>query len=319
MTTYKQSGVHVAAGNLLVKKLRAKMAHIGGFAGIFPLTVGGTRVLLVGSADGVGTKLKLAFRWNAHDGVGIDLVAMNVNDLICCGAKPLFFLDYYATGKLSVRQAERVINGIQAGCAQAGCVLLGGETAEMPGFYKRGEYDLAGFAVGLVEPAGLIDGKRIRPGDAVIGLPSSGPHSNGFSLVRRALAPRVLVRHRRALLAPTRIYVRDVERLKQKRIDLRGLCHITGGGFYDNIPRILPVDCGVRIAAHSWRVPAVFAAIQEHGKVPLREMFAVFNMGIGMIAVVPARQAAAAAAVVRGARVIGTVVRGERRVLIEGV
>lgn len=319
MVTYRSSGVNIDAGNLLVKKIKKHLKGIGGFAGLFPISVGGKKAYLVGSVDGVGTKLKLAFRFNMHDGVGIDLVAMNVNDLICCGAKPLFFLDYYGTGKLNVNQAEKVIKGIMKGCAQGECALLGGETAEMPGFYKPGEYDLAGFAVGMLDKKEIIDNKSIKPGNLVVGLPSSGPHSNGYSLIRKVLKGALLSKHRKALLKPTRIYVKDINKLKKSGVKIKGLCHITGGGFYDNIPRILPKGCSVRVYSRNWKVPEVFKLIQREGGISSKEMYRVLNMGIGMVAVIDYSSFKKFAKVLPGARLIGEVIKGDRKVIIEGI
>lgn len=288
MITYKSSGVNVDAGNALVKKIKKIAPGIGGFSGAFPLFKKKyKKPLLVSSADGVGTKLKLAFLLNIHDTVGIDLVAMNVNDLLCCGAEPLFFLDYFACGKLQVRQAEQVIKGIAQGCKQAGCVLLGGETAEMPGFYKKGEYDLAGFAVGAVESKNYIDGRKISPGDMIIGLPSSGLHSNGFSMVRKILSGSLLKKYGKLLLQPTRIYAKYILPLvKTYPSGIKGMVHITGGGFYDNIPRILPKACRAVIDKKAWFTPEIFSILKHKGNVSEHEMYRTFNMGIGMILIV---------------------------------
>ncbi|MBD3272184.1 MAG: phosphoribosylformylglycinamidine cyclo-ligase [Elusimicrobia bacterium] len=287
MTTYRSAGVNINAGNRLVKKISRMVPGIGGFSGSFPLySLGYKNPLLVSSADGVGTKLKIAGMLDNHATVGIDLVAMNVNDLICCGAQPLFFLDYFACGKLSINQALQVIKGIVTGCKQAACTLLGGETAEMPGFYASGEYDLAGFAVGVVERDELIDGTTIQPGELIIGIPSSGLHSNGFSLVRKILSRRDIKRYAASLLTPTRIYVKTIKSLlKDHRSLVKGMAHITGGGFYDNIPRILPQRCDAIIQKKSWSVPDIFECIQRKGSVRSPEMFRTFNMGIGMIIV----------------------------------
>ncbi len=288
MVTYKQAGVDISKGNALVKKIKKFAPAIGFFSGFYPLdTKKYKNPVLVSSSDGVGTKLKLAFLLNKHDTVGIDLVAMNVNDIITCGAKPIFFLDYYACSKLDLKVAEPVIKGINEGCRQADCVLLGGETAEMPGFYQQGEYDLAGFAVGIVEKDKIIDGSKIKPGDIIIGLPSSGLHSNGFSLVRKIFSEKELVKYGKELLTPTRIYVQEVLfALRSSLFAIKGIAHITGGGFLDNIPRILPKNCQARIYKKTWRVPEVFRLIQKKGKIPEKEMFRVFNMGIGMVIIV---------------------------------
>lgn len=267
---------------------------IGGFGGLFPL---GDSYLVAGT-DGVGTKLKLAFETGIHETIGIDLVAMSVNDIVTSGAKPLFFLDYFATSHLDVDLAEKVIKGIVDGCQQSACALLGGETAEMPGFYAEGEYDLSGFAVGIVKKDSVIDGKSIVAGDVLIGLPSSGVHSNGFSLVRRVLAQSSLslkdqlpgssskpITLGEALMAPTVIYVKQVLDIIS-RGGVKGIAHITGGGFTDNIPRVFPEGLGATIYVDSWEVPALFKWIQEAGKIEDAEMRRTFNMGIGMVLVV---------------------------------
>lgn len=287
MITYKKSGVNVDAGNKLVERIKKLSPVIGGFAGLFPMPGGYKEPLLVGCTDGVGTKLKIAFLADRHDTVGIDLVAMNVNDLLCCGAKPLFFLDYFACGRLDVGVAEKVIKGIVEGCRQSGCQLLGGETAEMPGFYKPGEYDLAGFATGVVDKSRVVDGRTIRPGDIVLGLPSSGLHSNGYSLVRKVFPEPELRRRWKEFLAPTTIYVGALKPLvdSPSRV-LKAMAHITGGGFIDNIPRVLPKGLQVRITANSWPVPELFHEIQQKAKLPDAEMFRTLNMGIGLILVV---------------------------------
>src|SRR3989339_1346254 len=254
MITYKKPGVAIDAGNELVRRIKKKLPKIGGFGGLFPLE--GTNINLVSSTDGVGTKLKLAFLLNKHDTVGIDLVAMNVNDIICCGAKPLFFLDYFACGKLDVGLAEKVISGIKKGCDISGCALVGGETAEMPGFYPPGEYDLAGFSVGVLEKGKEITGKQIRPGDVLVGIPSSGPHSNGNSLIRKVFSKAELKKYGAQLLAPTRIYVKEVLKLLNafRTPVVHGIAHITGGSFYDKIERILPANIRVVINKNSWKV-----------------------------------------------------------------
>lgn len=314
--TYRKAGVDVEAGNELVRRIKRLAPRIGGFAGLFPFPKGRYRdPQLVGCTDGVGTKLRLAFLLGRHDTVGIDLVAMNVNDLICCGATPLFFLDYFACSRLDVGVAETVVKGIAQGCQEAGCVLLGGETAEMPGFYAPGEYDLAGFAVGVVERRRIIDGRRIRPGDVVVGVASSGLHSNGYSLVRRVFREADLREFGPALLTPTRIYVKPfLKLLSHPRHGVKGIAHITGGGFVDNIPRILPAGCEVRIEAGSWTVPELFPRIQRQGQVERLEMFRTFNMGIGLVLVVEPRAVETVRRVLTPSWVIGAVERGERRV-----
>lgn len=288
MITYKKAGVDVDAGDALVQRIKKMSPAIGGFAGLFPFPMSGYKEpMLVGCTDGVGTKLKIAFLADKHDTVGIDLVAMNVNDLLCCGAKPFFFLDYFACGKLNVGVAEKVVKGIVEGCRQSSCVLLGGETAEMPGFYKAGEYDLAGFAVGAVDKAKVIDGSNVRSGDIVLGVPSSGIHSNGYSLVRKLFSDKELAKRWKEFLEPTKIYVADVMPLIQlARPIIKAMAHITGEGFIGNIPRVLPKGVQVRITGRSWPVPELFHEIQQRAKLPDEEMFNTLNMGIGLVLVV---------------------------------
>ncbi|CAI0394311.1 unnamed protein product [Linum tenue] len=290
--TYKGAGVDIDAGTELVRRIAKMAPGIGGFGGLFPL---GDSYLVAGT-DGVGTKLKLAFETGIHDTIGIDLVAMSVNDIVTSGAKPLFFLDYFATSHLDVDLAEKVIRGIVDGCQQSDCALLGGETAEMPDFYAEGEYDLSGFAVGIVKKESVIDGKNIVAGDVLIGLPSSGVHSNGFSLVRRVLDRSGLSLKNQlpgndltlgeALMAPTVIYVKQVLDIIGKG-GVKGIAHITGGGFTDNIPRVFPKGLGAAIYNNSWEVPPVFKWIQDAGNIEDAEMRRTFNMGIGMVLVVP--------------------------------
>jgi phosphoribosylformylglycinamidine cyclo-ligase len=317
--TYQKAGVNIDAGNELVRRIKKMAPAIGGFSGLFPLE--GTKYHLVSSTDGVGTKLKLAFLLNKHDTVGIDLVAMNVNDLICCGAKPLFFLDYFACGKLDVDQAERVVKGVMNGCRQADCTLLGGETAEMPGFYPHGEYDLAGFAVGVVERGREITGERIRPGDVLIGIPSSGPHSNGYSLIRKVFDEADLKKYGKQLLEPTKIYVKEILALldlkeANMRTAIAAIAHITGGGFYDNIERLLPLGCKVVIRRDAWDVPEIFHIIQKKGNVPEREMYRTLNMGMGMVIVVREKEHGIVLKHLRGSRVLGIVEKGKKEVEI---
>lgn len=319
MITYKTSGVNIDAGNELVKRIKKQLPKIGGFGGLFPLE--GTKYNLVSSTDGVGTKLKLAFLLNKHDTVGIDLVAMNVNDLICCGAKPLFFLDYFACGKLDVNLAQKVIKGINDGCKISGSVLIGGETAEMPGFYKDGEYDLAGFAVGVIEKGKEITGKKIKPGDIIIGLSSSGPHSNGYSLIRKVLSEKELKKYGKELLAPTRIYVKEILSLLQTpnaklRTAIHGIAHITGGSFYDKIERILPDNCRVMINKSFWEVPRIFKIVQKKGNVPEKDIYRTLNMGIGMVLIVSYDQTYKIKNLLKGSRIIGYVQKGKRGVTI---
>lgn len=302
---YTAAGVNIDAGNSLVSRIKSIVAEtsikgvlsdIGGFGGLFKLEPGACKEpVLVSSTDGVGTKLKLAHDFNRHDTIGIDLVAMCVNDILVQGAKPLFFLDYFATGKLSVDLAAQVVAGIAEGCKQSGCALLGGETAEMPGFYPDGMYDLAGFSVGLVDNAAIIDGSSIAAHDVIIGIESSGPHSNGYSLIRKILASSGLgaddpIPHagqsvREALLAPTRIYVKTVLNLLRD-FDIKGMVHITGGGFYDNVNRILPRGVAARFRFGSWPIQPVFEWLKEQGNLTWPEMLQIFNCGIGFMLVV---------------------------------
>jgi phosphoribosylformylglycinamidine cyclo-ligase len=313
--TYRDAGVDIDAGDALVERIKpfAKrtmrpevLAGIGGFGGLVEIGKRYKDPVLVAGTDGVGTKLMLAFALDRHDTVGIDLVAMSVNDILVQGAEPLFFLDYYATGKLDVDVAAAVIKGVAAGCEQAGCALIGGETAEMPGMYAPGEYDLAGFAVGVVERDRIIDGRAIVAGDAVLGLGSSGPHSNGYSLIRKIVAASgadVNAPFRKdadattvgqtlgdALLAPTRIYVKPLLALLRE-LPVKGMAHITGGGLVENVPRMLPAGLQARLSRDAWTQPAIFAWLQQHGNVADAEMHRVFNCGIGMAVVVAAEHA----------------------------
>ena len=310
-TTYKQAGVDIEAGDALVERIKPMarrtrrpgvIGGLGGFGGLFSLKEAGRfdDPILVSGTDGVGTKLKLAFHLGRHDTVGIDLVAMCVNDVLTCGAEPLFFLDYFATGKLDTDTAAAVIEGIARGCELAGCALLGGETAELPGFYGGGEYDLAGFAVGVVERAKLIDGQRISEGDAIIGVGSSGLHSNGYSLARKVLPYETDAAVAAAMLVPTRIYVRATRALLAAA-DVRGLAHITGGGLPGNLPRVFPEGLGARLDAGSWEIPELFRRIECEGPVSRLEMLDTFNMGVGLCVIVPAGQAAVALATLEGA------------------
>jgi len=311
--TYAKAGVSIEAGNALVRAIaplaRATRrpgadAELGGFGAFFdPKAAGYQDPLLVAATDGVGTKLKLAIEYDRHDGVGIDLVAMCVNDLVVQGAEPLFFLDYFATGKLEAAVAERVVAGVANGCRIAGCALIGGETAEMPGMYAEGDYDLAGFSVGAVERSQALTGSRVGPGDIILGLASSGIHSNGFSLVRRLAADLGWQLDRPApfdhdhllidlLLAPTRIYVQSLlPQVRNGRV--HALSHITGGGLLENIPRVLPEDCHAVVDAGAWSQPALFGWLQAQGAIEPGEMARTFNCGIGMAVVVSAHNAAA--------------------------
>jgi len=310
-TTYKNSGVDIDKANDFVERIKPliKMtarkevvSGIGGFGGLFRLDAAKLKnPILVSSTDGVGTKLKIAQLMDKHDTIGIDLVAMSVNDVIVQGAEPLFFLDYLATGNIELEKSVQIVDGIVQGCKQAGCTLIGGETAEMPGFYKQGEYDLAGFCVGMVDADKLIDGATIGINDRIIGLASSGLHSNGFSLARNVLLEKGKLKVDQKvsglartigleLLEPTRIYVKTLLNLFND-FNIKGLVHITGGGFYDNIPRIIPKSCRCIISRNSWDIPPIFKVIKDVGQVEEKEMFRVFNMGIGMMIVVAENKA----------------------------
>jgi len=340
--TYADAGVSIDAGNALVKAIGpltrstsrpGASAELGGFGGFFDLKAAGySDPLLVAANDGVGTKLKLAIQTGRHEGVGIDLVAMCANDLIVQGAEPLFFLDYYATGKLDNEVASAVVASIAEGCRQAGCALIGGETAEMPGMYAAGDYDLAGFCVGAVERNRVLTGAEIKPGDVVLGLASSGVHSNGFSLVRRIierqgwnLSDRLPSQGGRTLgevlLEPTRIYVRSLLALTQQG-RIRGLAHITGGGLLENIPRVLPDNCHATIDADRWELPAVFALLQEGGHIAPEEMARTFNCGVGIAVIVAADAADEVMRSVEGAGEtafeIGRIEQGSRGCTVAG-
>lgn len=302
--SYKDAGVDIDAGNALVERIKQVaratrrpevMGGLGGFGALCQLPSGYREPVLVSGTDGVGTKLKLAMDLGMHDDIGIDLVAMCVNDLLVCGAEPLFFLDYYATGKLNVDVAERVVTGIGKGCELSGCALIGGETAEMPGMYQGDDYDLAGFCVGVVEKSEIIDGSKVTTGDVLIGLKSSGPHSNGYSLIRKVLeitgtnldtplAGTPLSEH---LMAPTRIYVKSLLQL-QKELPIHAMAHITGGGLPENLPRVIPKGCRAVIKSDSWEIPAVFRFLQEQGNIDAFELYRTFNCGIGMVLCIPA-------------------------------
>ncbi|MBN1384490.1 MAG: phosphoribosylformylglycinamidine cyclo-ligase [Elusimicrobia bacterium] len=312
--TYKKSGVDIDKANKLVNWIKKLSPKIGGFSGFFP--IGGDQFISA-SCDGVGTKLKIAQILGKHSTVGIDLVAMNVNDLVCSGAKPLFFLDYYSCGKLDSKIARQVITGIKNGCDDSGCVLLGGETAEMPGFYKKGEYDLAGFAVGIVEKKNIIDGSRISDGNLIFGLPSSGLHSNGFSLVRKIFSNREIKKYGSILLQPTKIYVKEVlSAICHLPSAICGICHITGGGFYDNIIRILPENRHAVIYKDGIPVPRIFGIIQSKAKISDREMYKTFNMGIGMVLIVRKSKSAEVQKILKKSVVIGEIVNGQKGVEI---
>ena len=304
--TYRAAGVDIEAGNELVKRIAPAcqathrpetLSHIGGFAALSELPAGYEHPVLVSGTDGVGTKLKLAIDHDRHETVGQDLVAMCANDVLACGAEPFLFLDYYATGKLEVDVAERVIKGIAQGCQLAGCALVGGETAEMPGFYQEGDYDLAGFCLGVVEKSRILDGRNIAVGDQLVGLASSGPHANGYSLIRRILetcAERPEPALLEALLAPTRIYAKAVLAL-QAETEVRGMAHITGGGFPENLPRMLANEnAAILVRTSSWERPAVFTWLQKAGAIDEAEMLRTFNCGIGFVLCLPADEAEAA-------------------------
>jgi len=331
--SYRDAGVDIDAGDALVEAIKplAKrtmregvLGGIGGFGGLFEISKKFKEPVLVSGTDGVGTKLKLAFELNRHDTVGIDLVAMSVNDILVQGAEPLFFLDYFACGKLDVATATAVVSGIAKGCEESGCALLGGETAEMPGMYPDGEYDLAGFAVGAVEKSAIIDGSKIVPGDVVLGLASSGIHSNGYSLVRKIIQvakPDLEADfHGRkladVLMAPTRLYVKPLLALMAS-MEVKGLVHITGGGLVENIPRVLQDNLTAVLDAKSWTMPPLFQWLQQHGGVADAEMHRVFNCGIGMTVIVSKENADAAMAQLQAAG--ETVYRiGEIRARAEG-
>ncbi len=344
---YQGAGVDIEAGRAFVSRIQSMVAstrrpevlgNLGGFGGLFQLPTGYQEPVLVSGTDGVGTKLKVAQALNRHDTVGIDLVAMCVNDVLACGAEPLFFLDYLATGKLEPEQLAQVVAGITEGCQQSGCALLGGETAEMPGFYQPGEYDLAGFCVGIVEKAHLLDGSQVALGDVAIGLASRGVHSNGFSLVRKIMGegsrgegvpsgwtwadqPDELGGQPlgEALLTPTQIYVKPVLAARQAGLDIHGMAHITGGGLPENLPRCLGPDQSVMLRPGSWPVLPIFEWIAVAGEVSPADLFNTFNMGIGYVLLVPPSQAEVAMSWFQGrglgAYVIGEVVSGDQGLL----
>ena len=323
--SYAAAGVDIQAGYRAVELMKRHVAStrtpgvldgIGGFGGLFlPELSGMEQPVLVSGTDGVGTKLKLAFLQDRHDTVGIDCVAMCVNDIVCCGARPLFFLDYIACGKNVPERIASIVSGVADGCRQAGCAIIGGETAEMPGFYPENEYDLAGFAVGIVDRARILDKTRVAAGDALIALPSSGVHSNGFSLVRRVFDEQTLSGPLgAALLTPTRIYVKAILALMDA-VSVKSVAHITGGGFYENIPRALPEGVAARIERAAVRTPELFARIAAEGQIPERDMFNTFNMGVGMCVCVAAQDADRALETLRAAGedayLLGETVSGE--------
>ncbi|WP_018758445.1 phosphoribosylformylglycinamidine cyclo-ligase [Paenibacillus terrigena] len=340
---YKEAGVDIAAGNEAVERMKKHvkrtfrpevMTDLGGFGGLFGLNKDKyEEPVLVSGTDGVGTKLKIAFAMDKHDTIGVDAVAMCVNDIIVQGAEPLFFLDYLACDRVVPEKIEAIVKGIADGCSESGCALIGGETAEMPGMYAEGEYDIAGFTVGIVDKKKIIDGSTIAPGDVVLGLASSGVHSNGFSLVRKLL----LEKHGyqltdtlpelggatlgATLLEPTKLYVKPVLKLIED-VKVKGMAHITGGGFIENIPRMLPANVNVNIEYGTWPILPIFQLMQSKGEITNRDMFTTFNMGIGMVIVVPADQAEQAVAALesQGEQVyrLGTVTEGERVVTFTG-
>jgi phosphoribosylformylglycinamidine cyclo-ligase len=337
--TYRDAGVDIDAGDELVERIKPAvkrslrpgvMGGLGGFGALFEVPIDRYRKpVLVSGTDGVGTKLRLAIETGRHSTIGIDLVAMCVNDVVVQGAEPLFFLDYYATAKLNVDVAEAVIKGIVEGCIQAGAALIGGETAEMPGMYAAGDYDLAGFCVGVVEKDSIVDGTLTQAGDTIIGLPSSGPHSNGYSLIRKLLEVGKATPEDRlsdgsslfdALLAPTRIYVKPVLQL-MKQVQVHGVAHITGGGILENIPRVVPEGLQVVLQQKSWQPGPVFEWLRNTGNIDMHEMYRTFNCGLGMTICVAAAEADRAIAILRAAgedaRVIGEVQRGNGGVIID--
>ncbi|KAA1192855.1 phosphoribosylformylglycinamidine cyclo-ligase [Pseudohalioglobus sediminis] len=335
--SYKDAGVNIDAGNDLVERIKGVsrrtarpevMGGLGGFGALCEIPAGYRQPVLVSGTDGVGTKLRLAMQLGVHDTIGIDLVAMCVNDLVVAGAEPLFFLDYYATGALNVDTAADVVEGIGRGCELAGCALVGGETAEMPGMYEGDDYDLAGFCVGVVEKSEIIDGSKVSEGDALIAIASSGPHSNGYSLIRKIievseadltqkLGERTLGA---ALLEPTTIYVKALLQLF-KEVDVKALSHITGGGLLENLPRVLPQACDANIDTSSWEWPEVFKWLQTAGNVESREMYRTFNCGVGMVVCVAQREADRALAVLgqagHQAWQIGRISQGSNEVLLQ--
>ncbi len=340
--TYKDAGVDIDAGDALVEKIKSitqrtrrpeVLSGLGGFGALCEIPEGYRKPVLVSATDGVGTKLKLAIEMGKHDTIGIDLVAMCVNDLIVCGAEPLFFLDYYATGGLDVDAATQVVEGIGNGCMQSGCSLIGGETAEMPGMYQKGDYDLAGFAVGIVEKDQIIENDRVQVGDKLIGLKSSGPHSNGYSLIRKVLEVSGTSLDAtfgdstigETLLLPTEIYVRAIHALIPE-VRINALAHITGGGIVENLPRVLPEGTQAVIDTRAWEQPEIFGWLQQQGNIAQNEMYRTFNCGIGMIVCVPASECAKALQILnqfnKGAVELGSIraaVASAQAVVLEGL
>lgn len=327
--TYKSSGVDVKKADKFKRDIQSLVARtfskevkggIGGFGSMFgPSLLKYKKPILVSSSDGVGTKLLIAKLVNKHDTVGIDLVAMNTNDILCLGAKPLFFLDYIACGKLEPKVLKDVIKGIAEGCRQSGCSLIGGETAELPAMYKKGEYDLGGFSVGIVDEAEIISGAKIKIGDKILGLESSGIHSNGYSLVRKVFSQNQQKKLAKVLFTPTRVYVKPVLDVINK-VNVKGIAHITGGAFYGKIPRILPKNMSALIDKNSWPVPKIFKLIQENGNVSEKEMYKTLNMGIGMVLVLSPKDVSKAKKILAKYRlkswVIGKIVKGNKETRI---
>ncbi len=336
--SYARAGVDITAGYKAVDLMKGHIARtmtkgaqgVGGFGGLFELDLTGIKnPVLVSGTDGVGTKLKLAFLMDKHDTVGIDCVAMCANDIVCCGAKPLYFLDYIAVGKNIPERVAKIVEGVAEGCVQSGMALIGGETAEMPGFYPEDEYDLAGFCVGVVDKSEIFDAQSIEEGDVLIALPSSGVHSNGFSLVRKvfSISPSTLDRYvselsmslGQALLTPTKIYVQQILALKEQ-VTIKSVSHITGGGFYENIPRSLPAGFGVRIEKSAVRIPHIFTMLAKSGNIPERDMFNTFNMGVGMAVTVSKAQADKAISTLQAcgeqAYVLGEVTKSDEGVVL---
>lgn len=342
MITYRAAGVNVEKGNQFIQEIKglirstfnpSVLTELGGFSGLFALDLdtgpSGFEIrepVLVATTDGVGTKLKIAQMANRHETIGIDLVAMCANDLITCGARPLFFLDYFATGRLELEQGKAIITGIVEGCQQAKMALIAGETAEMPGIYAAGEYDLAGFAVGIVDRSKIVDPSRIQPGDVILGIPSTGIHSNGYSLVRKVLfelqaidlfdySPQLSTSYAQELLKPTRIYVDLILKLLAS-YPLKGISHITGGGFPDKLGRILPEGCQAVLDSHSWLIPPIFQLIQSLGQISIEEMFRTFNMGIGMALVVDPQTGKSLVKEFNEIKEIGYLAEGKKQVRI---
>ena len=339
--TYADSGVDIDAGNKAVELMKDSVrasyrpeviGDIGGFGGLCALPGKYKEPILVSGTDGVGTKLKIAFMMNKHDTIGQDAVAMCVNDVLVQGAEPLFFLDYIAVDKVNSQKVADIVAGVARACKESGCALIGGETAEMSGFYAKDEYDIAGFSVGVVEKSKMITGDKVAVGDVLLGLPSSGVHSNGFSLVRKICfdamgftvntpIPEFGKTLGEELITPTRLYPRTCLPLIEK-FDIHGMVHVTGGGFYDNIPRVLPKDCDALINADAWKMPVVFKKLQEWGNVPWHEMYRTFNMGVGMVLVVSAKEADAVRAHLKANNEtfyeLGSIVKGSQQAIVKG-